>query len=50
MISKTKNQNLQAIKICNLPSKHLQKQDRYNFYTFRKNYGVYRVEKNGVYR
>ncbi len=31
MISKTKNQYLQAIKICNLPSKHLQKQDRHIF-------------------
>jgi len=49
MISKTKNQNLQAIIICNLPSKHLQKQDKYIFQTFRKNYGVYRVEKNGAY-
>jgi len=31
MILKTKKQNLQAITICNLPSKHLQKQDTYIF-------------------
>ncbi len=44
-----KNQHSQAITRCNIPSKHLQKQDRYIFLIFRKGnrvYGFYESSKN----